>query len=268
MDILGDCPGTPQHQAMLRAIVAYYESDPRVLAVTVFGSLGRATWDFLSDVDLDVVVADGVEVDAVDELGRMCDSLAGIGEKAALIVPDGDDAGDVVFESLMQLSVRYHPLSTTSPNIVDSMRVLGGAMDHATIAAAGLANRRATIEPLGRLLDRCVRYVAVADVMLQRKRLWSTVEVLHRMRGILMALFARTHGGTRAYQAFEEKADAALQADLGRALPWYDLGSLRESLGQILHILEHELVHLTNGQVELTDAHKAVLASIRLRLQI
>jgi predicted nucleotidyltransferase len=263
-----DYPGTPQHQAMLRAIVACYAGDPRVSAVVVFGSLGRGTWDSLSDIDLDVVIADGVEIDAVDELGGMCDSLAGIGEKVALIVPDGDDAGDVVFESLMQLSVRYHPLSTTSPNIVDSMRVLGGTMDHETIAAAGLANQRATAEPLGRLLDRCVRYAAVADVMLERKQIWSTVEVLHRMRGILMALFAHTHDGTRAYQAFEEKAEAALQAYLGSALPLYDLDSLQESLGQILHILEHELVHLTNGQVELTDAHKTVLNNIRLRLQI
>jgi hypothetical protein len=253
---------------MLRAIVAYYTGDPRVLAVVVFGSLGRGTWDPLSDVDLDVVVADGVEIDAVDELGAMCDSLAGIGERAALIVPDGDEAGDVVFESLMQLSVRYHPLSTTSPNIVDSMQVLAGTIDPAMIVAAGLANRRAAAEPLGRLLDRCVRYTAVADVMLERKQVWSTVEVLHRMRGILMALFARTHDGTRAYQAFEEKADAVLQTNLGGALPRYDLGSLQESLGQILFILEHELAHLTDGQVELTDAHKVMLNRIRLRLQI
>jgi hypothetical protein len=104
-------------------------------------------------------------------------------------------------------------------------------------------------------------------VMLEREQVWSTVEVLHRMRGILMALFARTHGGTRAYQTFEEKADAALQADLGGALPRYDLVSLRESLSQILHILEHGLVHLTNGQVELADAHQVILNSVRSRLQ-
>ena len=38
-------PGTPQHQALLRAIVAFYEHDPRVLAVIVFGSQGRGGWD-------------------------------------------------------------------------------------------------------------------------------------------------------------------------------------------------------------------------------
>jgi predicted nucleotidyltransferase len=259
-------PGTSRHQAMLRAIVAYYAADPRILAVVVFGSLGRGTWDALSDVDLDIVVADGVAIDAVDELGRLCESFAGMGERVALIVPDGDDAGDVVFESLMQLSVRYHPLSTTSPNIVDSMRVLGGAMDHATIAAAGLANQRAPAEPLERLLARCVRYAAVADVMLERGQVWGTVEVLHRMRVILMALFARTHDGTRAYQVFEREADAALQARLGSTLPRYDLDSLRSSLGQCIHILEHDLGRLTDGQVKLADGHRAVLHNVRLCL--
>ena len=253
---------------MLRAIVAYYADDPRVLAVVVFGSLGRGTWDALSDIDLDVVTADGVEVDAVYELERLCDSFADIGERVALIVPDDDDAGDVVFESLMQLSVRYHPLSTTSPNIVDSMQVLCGTVDRATIAAAGLANQRAPAEPLGQLLDRCVRYAAVADVMLERKQVWGTVEVLHRMRGILMALFARTHDGTRAYQVFEAEADAALQAYLGNALPQHDLDSLRSSLGQCLDILEHELGRLTGGQVELADEHRIVLRNVRSRYPV
>jgi len=31
-------PGTPQHQAILRAIAAHYENDPRILAVAAFGS--------------------------------------------------------------------------------------------------------------------------------------------------------------------------------------------------------------------------------------
>lgn len=37
-------PGTPQHQSLLRAIVAFYQHDSRVLAVIVFGSLGRGGW--------------------------------------------------------------------------------------------------------------------------------------------------------------------------------------------------------------------------------
>lgn len=51
-------PGTPAHQALLRAIVAAYEANPRVRAVIVFGSLGRGNWDAWSDIDLDVLQDD------------------------------------------------------------------------------------------------------------------------------------------------------------------------------------------------------------------
>ena len=36
-------PGTAEHQALLRAIAEQYAADDRVLAVSVFGSLGRGT---------------------------------------------------------------------------------------------------------------------------------------------------------------------------------------------------------------------------------
>ncbi len=172
-------PGTPQHQAILRAIVDHYENDPRILAVAVFGSLGRGNWDEYSDIDLDVVIADQVSLDVIEELTRLCLAFEPLGEHLAVIVPDGVDAGDVVFESLLQISVRYHPLATTHPNIVDSLQVLTGRIDHGVIAAAGTANRRPR-ESLEQALGGCVRYAAVADIDLQRHRLWEAVEVLHR----------------------------------------------------------------------------------------
>ncbi len=109
---------------------------------------------------------------------HLCGSFAAIGERAALIVPDGDDAGDVVLESLRQLSVRYHPLAGTSPSILSDMRVLCGALDRAAIAAAGLANSWEE-RPLDELLPGAVRYALEACVYLQRGQLWQVVEVLH-----------------------------------------------------------------------------------------
>ena len=164
----------------------------------------------------------------------------------------------------MQLSVRYHPLAQTSPNIIQSMKVLAGRLDHAAIAAAGEANRNTVKPPLSQLLDACVRYAAVASVCLQREQVWSAVEVLHRMRGILMELFARAHGGERAAQTFEAEADEILQARLGTTLPKADLISLRASLEELLDTIENDLGHLADGQVHLTGAQQAVLNRVRL----
>ncbi len=142
-------PGTPLHQALLRAIVAYYEYDPRILAVSVFGSLSRGNWDQYSDLDLDVVVADGVQVDVPQELQAMCAAAASPGQSEALIVADGPDAGDVVFADLRQISMRYHSLATTKVAIVDSLLVLS-----ATRAAHA---RRATNQSMRTVCRRCRR---------------------------------------------------------------------------------------------------------------
>ena len=66
MQIEGSYPGIPQHQALLKAIVAHYRDDARILAVSLFGSLARGTWDLYSDLDLDVVIGDAVQMDMTE----------------------------------------------------------------------------------------------------------------------------------------------------------------------------------------------------------
>ncbi len=119
--------------------------------------------------------------------------------------------------------------------------------------------------PLGRVLDMCVRYAVGVDVALQRRQIWGAIELLHRMRGLLMELFARARNGVRPYHVFQAEADAVLQARLGATLPQYDMISARESLAQFLEILEHDLGQLTGGQVQLTEAHRKVLDLVRTR---
>ncbi len=257
-----DLPGTLQHQRMLHAIVSHYENDPRILAITVFGSLARGNWDCYSDLDLDVVVANEIDVEA--ELIQLGASLASIDEHIALLIPDEDDA-DVVFKSLMELSIRYHPLVNTSPNIVDSMLLLLGRIDLPTIEAAGVANQKIDNEPLGRELDRCIRYALEVDSALHRGYLWSAIELLHYMRHSIMELFTYSHHGKRPYQFFQKEADQKMQARLGSTLPRYDLKTAQESLSQFMDILTNDLDRLTDGQVQLTEARSELLTAICAR---
>lgn len=255
-------PGTAQHQKLLQAIASFYADDSRILAVAVFGSLARATWDRFSDLDLDVVIADDVKLDVVEELHRLCGALASIGEHTALIVPDGDDAGDVVLDSLMEFSIRYHSLAATSPNIVDNFQLLAGRIDRATIQGAGLQNRRvAKVSPSQRL-DACVRCAVGVDVAIHRRQIWMAVELLHRMRGIIMELFAAEHGGARPLKLFEQ-ADGSTQARLGATLPQFDLLSAQKALAQFLDLLENDLVRFTD--CPLSDTQRRVLQQVRSR---
>jgi predicted nucleotidyltransferase len=257
-------PGTPQHRAILRAIVEHYENDPRILAVAVFGSLGRGNWDQYSDIDLDVVIADQVSLNAVEEITQLCQAVKPLDEHIAVIIPDNTDAGDVVFESLLQMSVRYHLLADTHPNIVETLHVLTGRIDHNAIAAAGQANRRPR-QSIEETLAECVRYAAVADIALQRHGLWNAIEIAHRLRYSLMELYTLTHGGQRPWQFFQANAAAELQAELGHTLPQYNLASVQASLERCLDILEHDLGQLTNEQIQLPDAYRTVLRAVRAK---
>lgn len=246
----------------MRAIANFYADDPRILAVVVFGSLARGTWDRFSDLDLDVVIADDARINVTEELRRLCNALESIGERAALIVPDEDDAGDVVLESLMEFSIRYHPLATTSPNIVDNFQFLVSKIDRATFQRAGLQNQRAQTKPLDARLDVCVRYAVETDAAIQRGQLWMAIELLHRMRAIVMELSAATRGAARPLKAFD-RADASLQARLRATLPQFDSPSIKNALARLLDLLENDLPRFSDCQ--LSDAQRRVLRQVRVR---
>jgi predicted nucleotidyltransferase len=256
-------PGTTQHQALLAGIVDHYAADPRTRAVIVFGSLGRGNWDAGSDIDLDVVLTDDASLDVARELETLCDALAATGEKKVLAFADGPDEGEIVFESLMQISVRYHPLATTKPAIVESMKVLTGDLDAETIAAAGLANQTGDEPSLRPLLDRLLRYVAVADVAIRRRNLWLAIELLGRMRSLWLEIFTLARGGERSFYYFAEAADPQFQARLGQALPQFDQASIRQCLLTFIDILEQDGEALTAKREPLRDADRRLLAQAR-----
>lgn len=258
-------PGTPQHQKLLQQVVSYYAGDPRILSIVVFGSLGRGNWDRYSDLDLDIISADDITIDIMQELSQLCESFTAIDEHTALIIPNGEDAGDIVLESLLELSIRYHQLQTTSPNIVSSMRVLSGQVGSEIIKAAGLANLQVEDRPLARLLDMCVRYAVGTDVALQRRQLWGAIEIEHRMRNLLMELYAQAHGGIRPLQFFEAEASVSLQTRIGATLPQYQMVSAREALIHFLNILEQDMDLITGGQIQLTEAHREIVKRVRMR---
>ncbi len=262
MNFSESLPGNSRHQAALKAIVEYYRDDPRILAVIVFGSLGRGNWDQFSDLDMDFIFADTTRMDVLQELNDLCIALQKVGEQPALILPDEDDAGDVVFASLLQMSARYHRLESTSPAILDSMRILSGSLTAEEVIAAGSANRWEE-PPLEQLLDRCTRYAAVADVYIQRGRVWGTIELLHRMRSLLLELFGRTHGGGRGFLTFEETAPEPLQIRLVDTLPQANPDSLHKALLCLIHLLEDDLDLLADGQISLSPGQKAVLKAVK-----
>ena len=69
-------PGSPRQQSLLQTIAACHDNDSRILAALIFGSLARGNWDIFSDLDLAVVVRDGLQIDIPGEYYRVSAALA------------------------------------------------------------------------------------------------------------------------------------------------------------------------------------------------
>jgi hypothetical protein len=209
--------GSPAHQALIEHVVAHYAGDDRIRAVAVFGSVGAGTWHELSDVDLDVVTEDGARVDPGAE-------IAALFGPRAVIVLTGADSADVVLGSREELSVRWHPLSTTSPNIGATVRVVAGRLAAADLVEAGTASGGGPGEP--RRLDAIVRDALYAQKALARGRHWEAVTAVERIRRSLTGLRGR-RDGLRLDPADPARALATVLAEVQAD---YDLGPRRRAL--------------------------------------
>ena len=95
----------------------------------------------------------------------------------------------MVLDSLEEVSIRWHPLAATSPNVCASVCVVHGRLTAAEIIAAGEANRAQPDEQ--RLLDSMVRDAIGAWKMLGRGHRWEATAGVERMRRSLLALRGR-----------------------------------------------------------------------------
>ncbi len=130
--------GSDGHRSLIDEVVEHYRGDRRVLAVAVFGSVSTGIRHEMSDVDLDAVLADGAEVMPGAEVATL------FGSRAAIVLA-GADSADVVLDSLEEVSIRWHPLSSTSPDICASVRVVHGRLTDAEIISAGVERMRRSL---------------------------------------------------------------------------------------------------------------------------
>jgi len=209
--------GSDAHRAIIEQIVAHYQNDGRVRAVAVFGSVSTGTWHELSDVDLDVVIGDGVVIAPGSEVAAL------FGSRAVIILAAADSA-DVVLDSLEEVSIRWHPLATTSPNISASVRVAAGQLSAAEIAAAGEANRARPDEQ--QLVDALLRDAIGAWKALRRGHHWDAVAAVERMRRSLTSLRGRRDG----LRLDPADPAGALAKVIGEAAAYVDFGSRRSGL--------------------------------------
>jgi hypothetical protein len=231
--------GSDAHRALIEQVVAHYHDDARVRAVAVFGSVSTGRWHDLSDVDLDVVIADGVTMVPAVETAAM------FGPRAVITVSRADSA-DVVLDSLEEVSIRWHTLAETSPNISASVRVVGGRLATTEVVAAGEANRVQPDEQY--LLDTFVRDAVGAWKSVRRGLDWDAVAAVQRMRQCLVVL----RGRRDSLRLDPADPAGALRAVVAEAAAYWDFGPRRRAL------LERILTVAREQTLSATDVSAAI----------
>ncbi len=270
MSTLRSLPGTPHHQDLLRRITTFYAADDRLLALILFGSLARGAGDAWSDLDLAVIVRDGVHVDVSAELANLAAVLADYGDPV-LSTADAGDAGYVIPRSLCGIAIDYTELSKVSTYVLHGCIVLAGTLGLETILGAAAAIDK-PLPPLSLLLQKSLWLGLGADISLRRHQFWQALPRLESMRKALVEIYAFSRGGTRASQVFAETASADLQAKFGRTLPAFvphspaaSLSTGAAALAALLDLLKDDLPELSNGQLQLGPAEHELIARLRQR---
>jgi predicted nucleotidyltransferase len=252
-------PGTPAHQALLRHIIDAYATDDRVVAIAVFGSLARDTWDEWSDLDLDIATQPDAHIDAAAAAHALCETLR---YSDALIVGANSEYVDVVLPSLEEFSIRYHPLGTTNAHIAADLQILAGCLDRAAVLAAGVIPSGPARSP-ETVVSEALRFSISVDTAIRRNKLWQALRHLDELRWRLEELFAVSRTSQRPAHAVDALASPALKAEFARTLAQADATSISNALEAALDLLENAA--LTDGHYALTGPQRTVLAALRRR---
>jgi len=254
--------GTFRHQQIIQTITDFHEQDDRVLAILLFGSLGRGNWDQYSDIDLDIVLADNLLIDARIELKKLCVAIKQQHGVDALIIADVEE-GDVVLGDLVEFSIRYHLLNDTKPAILDTMRSLSGSLSLEEIRASANHDYDTEQRELVDIVNECIRYTLGLHHAVMRQRVWMSIEMLHRIRALLMSIYAISHDAMRPIHFFDSHATPELRELLSSLSPQTNLKSVKDAFSAAVLLLENHLESFSNGAYQLTTSQKHILGKLK-----
>ena len=136
-------------------------------------------------------------------------------------------------------------------------------LDPEQLHTAGEANHSASSPEIATTINQCLRYTLELRNAIARKRIWMAQELLHRIRTLLMHLFAITHEEIRAVQGFEAHASGDLQNLMKNLVAQPDLPALQTTYENLLHLLQNNLTAFMGDDFKFTDAQQSIIEKLR-----
>lgn len=228
-----------ERQAVLERAIELLETDDRVEAVVLTGSLGRDEADRWSDIDLDAVIAEGVDVGAVaaDWDGRVYREWPVAHHYATSF--DETLVRGYLLDTALLLDLAFTPIGAFE--VWAPVRVLRDRTGRTTSLAAAWSPWSPTPDPGGEA-GFAAHDILHACVAVNRGRRWQSLYFLQRIRSRILALASERHGWdaqdlTRADDLPVDEV-AGLERSLVSSL---DRGELLDAVEQAAHAFLAEL---------------------------
>ena len=256
-------PGTPHHQAILRAVIQAFAEDESILTIGVFGSLARPDCDEYSDIDLDMVVPVEAPASAAGKIRHLIDYLNANGFPTLLVAWDETHTAEILLESLDRIDVTVHTPETSKAEVLRDLILIRG--DRSSLPREGRpAITPHAIEPrLRRLHDKFPILALGVATSLRRKRLWDALMLLQAMRESIMEIYGLAHGSALPVRYFRKHAEVDLHEALGKTLTGYAPESIAASLMQIVDLYRAQCGRLSRGRLSVTEAQRVVFDQLR-----
>ena len=249
--------GSQSHRRILQTLVELFTNDVNILAYGVFGSLTRGDWDTYSDLDLDAVLADSSHARVSNHVKAMESVLLSHGIASLLIFEENKNEWVFILESLDRISIRFHTLEETSPNILDSFSILTGKLTIEDIARAASAMPKKQTD-FELLQNKFLEHSIYIPVYLHRNELMNAFNMLTTLRNSLITIYCKSHGLSKS-EKFDKHAPQELKDELAATFSQLEPESIKHSFAALLDIYMKSIEEISSGELHLTHEQKAIL---------
>lgn len=250
-------PGSQNHQTILAALIDLFKGDDNIKAFGYFGSLARGDWDNFSDLDLDVIVAN----DSKPTVEKYLISISGILHTKNLdpLSSFEEDVNEwvLILSTLDRISLRFHLLNSTSPNILNSFVILSGNMSLADIKRA-LPQIKTKPTSLNLLQHKFLEHSIYVPIYLHRNELLNAFNMLNILRNTLITIYYKSHSLSKI-EKFEKHAPKDIIEKLKSTYSNLDSNQIRAAFENLIKLYINSINSLSNGKLSLSPKELEIL---------
>lgn len=252
-------PGNFFHQKILQILVDLYKNDHNVEALGVFGSVAMGNWDNYSDLDLDAVVKDDSKSAAGKLVEQMISAFKTGDENVLLNFEEGKGEWVIIFDSLDRLSIKFHLLSDTKPQIKESLVILYGKLDREKVISS--VTEKLNTPNLEFLVNKFLEISIYVPIALHRKNLVNAQFFLNKMRQTLIEIYTVSHGIPRSFD-FEAHANKDLVEEISQTYALLNENSVSKAHRKLLELFSQKLIIISGGRISTTPEQKIILEKV------